>query len=1047
MYHCHIHFYLAGQPDGVFEIIKKIAPFDHFIHEFSGSDRPSAKLAGEADVILANLRDLDVKEAMQELISGKRKEAELIVLAGSEQMTMLEESLGEIRDVWLLPMSDAEVEFRFRRWLEAFKMSKDFWQTSHYLEATINNIPSLVWYKDKSGIHEKVNDSFCRTVNKTKEDVEGRGHAYIWNVEHDDPACIESENEVMKNKKTFVSEELVKTGDGTKLLTTYKSPLYDLDGSVMGTVGVAIDVTKEREYEEEIIQKNDTLETIFTNLDCGVMRHSLDGKKILSVNRAALKILGYESREELISEGFALVASSVVGEDKEKLKNRILELKQEGDSVSVEYRVQHKDGKILHIMGNVKLLMENGELIYQRFLLDYTEQKLQEKRNERRQMELIQALGIDYNFVCFFDLDTGKGFAIRNDGGAGEMFATSFSGELSFEKGMERYIDSFVDEEDRQMLRQMASCDWLKSKLAEKKMHYVNYRMRKDGEIKYYQIKAVRVNTEDGNCGTVIGFRSVDEEIRGEMEKKSLLEDALMQANRANKAKSVFLSNMSHDIRTPMNAIVGFTSLAINHIERREQVEEYLGKIMTSGNHLLSLINDVLDMSRIESGKIHLDEKPCSLPDVLHGLRNILQADIHTKQLELYIDAVDVLDEEVYCDKLRLNQVLLNLLSNSVKYTQAGGIVSLRITEKGGAPAGYANYEFSIRDNGIGMSQEFVAHIFEPFEREKSTTISGIPGTGLGMAITKNIVDMMNGTIEVKSKQGEGTEFTVCFTFRLSSGEREILDIPELKNCRALVVDDDFNSCDSVSYMLGQLGMRAEWTLSGKEAVLRTRQASMRDDNYSVYIIDWLLPDMNGVEVARRIRKETGGNAPMIVLTAYDWSDIEDEAREAGIVAFCSKPLFLSELRSCLHSVINADKELKEESGTGGSKIRSGRILLTEDNELNQEIAVAILQDAGFTTEIAGNGQLALDMVKNSEPGYYQVVLMDVQMPVMNGYEATRKIRALENKELASIPILAMTANAFEEDKQEALKNGMNGHIAKPIDINKLLETLDGILS
>ena len=557
----------------------------------------------------------------------------------------------------------------------------------------------------------------------------------------------------------------------------------------------------------------------------------------------------------------------------------------------------------------------------------------------------------------------------------------------------------------------------------------------------------MRVNTEDGNCGTVIGFRSVDEEIRGEMEKKSLLEDALMQANRANKAKSVFLSNMSHDIRTPMNAIVGFTSLAINHIERREQVEEYLGKIMTSGNHLLSLINDVLDMSRIESGKIHLDEKPCSLPDVLHGLRNILQADIHTKQLELYIDAVDVLDEEVYCDKLRLNQVLLNLLSNSVKYTQAGGIVSLRITEKGGAPAGYANYEFSIRDNGIGMSQEFVAHIFEPFEREKSTTISGIPGTGLGMAITKNIVDMMNGTIEVKSKQGEGTEFTVCFTFRLSSGEREILDIPELKNCRALVVDDDFNSCDSVSYMLGQLGMRAEWTLSGKEAVLRTRQASMRDDNYSVYIIDWLLPDMNGVEVARRIRKETGGNAPMIVLTAYDWSDIEDEAREAGIVAFCSKPLFLSELRSCLHSVINADKELKEESGTGGSKIRSGRILLTEDNELNQEIAVAILQDAGFTTEIAGNGQLALDMVKNSEPGYYQVVLMDVQMPVMNGYEATRKIRALENKELASIPILAMTANAFEEDKQEALKNGMNGHIAKPIDINKLLETLDGILS
>ena len=600
MYHCHINFYYIGHICQTFEIIKEIPPLEHFTHSFSQSDRLEASLASQADVILADLQGVDAGEALREILSAKGKDAEVILLIGEGQFPLLAGGLPEVQEIWKMPMDGEEIRFHFLRWQQGNKMAKDFWETSHFFESTINHIPSLIWYKDKNGIHEKVNDSFCKTVNKTKQQVEGRGHAYIWNVEHDDPACIESENEVMKNKKTFVSEELVKTGDGTKLLTTYKSPLYDLDGSVMGTVGVAIDVTKEREYEEEIIQKNDTLETIFTNLDCGVMRHSLDGKKILSVNRAALKILGYESREELISEGFALVASSVVGEDKEKLKNRILELKQEGDSVSVEYRVQHKDGKILHIMGNVKLLMENGELIYQRFLLDYTEQKLQEKRNERRQMELIQALGIDYNFVCFFDLDTGKGFAIRNDGGAGEMFATSFSGELSFEKGMERYIDSFVDEEDRQMLRQMASCDWLKSKLAEKKMHYVNYRMRKDGEIKYYQIKAVRVNTEDGNCGTVIGFRSVDEEIRGEMEKKSLLEDALMQANRANKAKSVFLSNMSHDIRTPMNAIVGFTSLAINHIERREQVEEYLGKIMTSGNHLLSLINDVLDMSRIE---------------------------------------------------------------------------------------------------------------------------------------------------------------------------------------------------------------------------------------------------------------------------------------------------------------------------------------------------------------------------------------------------------------------------------------------------------------
>ncbi len=469
-------------------------------------------------------------------------------------------------------------------------------------------------------------------------------------------------------------------------------------------------------------------------------------------------------------------------------------------------------------------------------------------------------------------------------------------------------------------------------------------------------------------------------------------------------------------------------------------------KIMTSGNHLLSLINDVLDMSHIESGKIHLEEKPCSLPDILHGLHNILQADIHAKQLELQIDTVDVFDEDIFCDKLRLNQVLLNLLSNSVKYTSAGGMVSLRITEKPGSLKGYATYEFCIRDNGIGMSEEFVEHIFEPFEREQNSTISGIQGTGLGMAITKNIVEMMNGTIEVKSKLNEGTEFLVTFPFRLYHGSTEPQEILELKNCRALVVDDDFNTCDSVSYMLGQLGMRAEWTLSGKEAVLRTHQAAMRKDDFYIYIVDWLLPDMNGVEVTRRIRKEMGENVPVIILTAYDWSDIEIEAKEAGVTAFCRKPLFLSELRSCLHSVINPEEKKETKPAGGISKRHAGRILLAEDVEMNQEIAAAILGDAGFSTEIAGNGEIAVDMLKKSKPGYYQLVLMDVQMPVMNGYEATREIRRLENPKLASIPIIAMTANAFEEDKQEALKCGMNGHIPKPIDIDNLFETLDAVI-
>ncbi|MBD5500727.1 MAG: response regulator [Lachnospiraceae bacterium] len=1046
MYRCHTHFYLVGQQCREFEIIKEVSPLENFIHEFCESSMPEEALAAKADVILVNLQNIDPQETVRKLVQNKSRECQLILLAAKEQITSLTGDITEIKDIWLMPMTEEEIRFRFLRWQQTYKMSKDFCETEQYLETTINNVPNLVWYKTKDGIHEKVNDSFCKTVNKTKSQVEGQRHAYIWDVEQDDPACIESEQEVMNKRTTCISEEVIKTGEGMRTLTTYKSPLYDLDGSVMGTVGVAIDVTQERAYRQEIVNKNQTLETIFTTIDCGVMRHSLDGMRVLSINRSALKILGYESKEELMAEGFDLIAACVVEEDKPKLQECIRTLTTEGDSVSVEYRVQHRDGEIIHVMGNVKLLRENGELIYQRFLLDCTAQKLEEKKNQRRQMELVHALSMDYSVVCSFDLNTGLGRRIQGNDKDGNMFHSVFDGELLLEECMGQYIREFVHEDDREMLQNVISQKNLEKELTEKKQHYVNYRMLKNGKIEYFQIKVVRVGIWDERHSIVLGLRSVDEEIRNEMDQKNLLEDALLQANKASKAKSVFLSNMSHDIRTPMNAIVGFTNLAISRIDNTEQVEEYLKKIKTSGNHLLSLINDVLDMSHIESGKVRLDEKLCSLSDILHGLFNILQADIRAKQLKLQIDTVDVLDEDIYCDKLRLNQVLLNLLSNSVKYTEPGGTVSMRVVEKGGAPAGYANYDFYIKDTGIGMSEEFVKHIFEPFEREKNSTISGIQGTGLGMAITKNIVNMMKGSIEVESEQGVGTEFAVSFTFRLSSEAKEPQIIEEMEHSRVLVVNDDLNACDSISHMLEQLGMKAEWTLSGKEAVQRAHKAAAEERDYQIYIIDWQLSDMSGIEAAGKIREETVGKEPILILTAYDWADIEEEAKAAGITSFCSKPIFLSELRNCLKSVINKDVEKPKSTTEKVVRKNTGRILLAEDVELNQEIAVAILGDAGFQAEIAENGQIAVEMLKKSEPGYYQVILMDVQMPVMNGYEATREIRKLDNKELASIPIIAMTANAFEEDKQEALECGMNGHIAKPIDIERLLDTLDKII-
>ena len=539
----------------------------------------------------------------------------------------------------------------------------------------------------------------------------------------------------------------------------------------------------------------------------------------------------------------------------------------------------------------------------------------------------------------------------------------------------------------------------------------------------------------------VMSDRTADKQVN------QALSDAVAAAETANRAKSTFLSNMSHDIRTPMNAIIGFTTLAISNIDDKDRVKDYLTKTLASSNHLLSLINDVLDMSRIESGKIHLEEVEVNLSDVLHDLKTIVSGQIYAKQLEFYMDAMDVTDEDVYCDKTRLNQILLNLLSNAIKFTPAGGTVSVRVRQLAGKVRGCGQYEFRIKDNGIGMSQEFAQKIFEPFERERTSTVSRIQGTGLGMAITKNIVDMMGGTIKVQTAQGKGSEFIICLPMRTQAEHRPVEKITELEGLKALVVDDDFNTCDSVTKMLVKVGMRAEWTLSGKEAVLRARQSIEMSDAYHAYIIDWRLPDMNGIEVTRRIRS-LNDDTPIIILTAYDWSDIEVEAKAAGVTAFCSKPMFMSDLRETLMSALG-QKQTDAAQGLLPEKnadFKGKQILLVEDNELNREIAQEILREYGFLVDTAENGAVAVEKVSTAAPGSYDLVLMDVQMPIMDGYTATRKIRALDDPARATLPIIAMTANAFDEDRRNALESGMNGFLSKPIVIGDLVQELHKIL-
>ena len=515
------------------------------------------------------------------------------------------------------------------------------------------------------------------------------------------------------------------------------------------------------------------------------------------------------------------------------------------------------------------------------------------------------------------------------------------------------------------------------------------------------------------------------------------LQKAIIAAEQASKAKTVFLNNMAHDIRTPMNAIIGFTSLATSHIENTEQVTDYLGKISISSKHLLSLINDVLDMSRIESGKVKIEETSVHWPDILHDLRTIVQSDMCAHELELSVKAIDITDEDIVIDKLRLDQVLLNLLSNAMKFTKAGGSIGVSVAQKPAIQAGYAAYEIRVSDTGIGMSPEFLEHIFEPFTREETSTVSGIQGTGLGMSITKNIIDLMHGTIAVESEAGKGSTFVINIEAKISEDKADYSIPDQFEGAAAMVVEADEEQGQGIVKLFERIGMRAEWAGTGQEAREKLQTAAEHGKEYRAVVVDWQIGDINNLDLIRQVRQSIGPDKAIIVLTVYDWSGIEKEAVEAGATAFCTKPLFASELCALL-----AKKRLYEpKKESPALEFTDKKILLVEDNELNQEIATAILTEAGFEVDIADDGTVAVEKVKQARKGDYDLILMDIQMPQMNGFDATRAIRKLD-AELSGIPIFAMTANVFEEDKQAAIDAGMNGFIAKPIDMDSLFETL-----
>ncbi len=629
-------------------------------------------------------------------------------------------------------------------------------------------------------------------------------------------------------------------------------------------------------------------------------------------------------------------------------------------------------------------------------------------------------------------------------GADGKMIHNSYEREVE-----DRFKYGVVVEEHREQVADFLDISNIVSRLKEREHIELQFKRRKnfdvtqkkDGgsEYEWCSIAVTIADKKNGELAAVaMAIRSIDDVIQREEEQKEMLILAAARAEAASTAKSDFLSRMSHDIRTPMNAILGMTTVAAMHIDDKKRVLDALEKITVSGRHLLGLINEVLDMSRIESGKVSLTEDCFNLSDTIENFLTVFQSQIEAKNLELNANIVKLEHENVIGDEQHLQQIFMNIMGNAVKFTPSGGSISIHIEEKASHINGSGYYEFVFEDTGIGMDQEYIQTIFEPFSRAANSSGSKIEGTGLGMSIAVNIARMMDGDIKVESALGKGSKFTVMVHLKLNDEVQE--ENGHFASLSVLVVDDEEEACESACAILCSLGMDAEYVLDGDSAINRITEANKADKDFSVVILDWKMPGRDGLETAKEIRNRINKHIPIIILSAYDWADIEAEAVEAGVDAFISKPMFKSRLVRVLSNVLGQGEEEAADAFEMFRKhdFSGRRVLLVEDNEINIEVAKEILSVVGIQVETALNGQLALECVQEKEPGYYDMIFMDIQMPIMNGYEATKAIRSLGREDLSKIPIVAMTADAFSDDVRKSKDAGMNDHISKPIDIEKL---------
>lgn len=676
------------------------------------------------------------------------------------------------------------------------------------------------------------------------------------------------------------------------------------------------------------------------------------------------------------------------------------------------------------------------------------EELLDQEKLRTQQNSMITALASDYRSVYYIDLDSDDGICYQNDKSVDDGIKQG--SHFHFASTFSEYAQKYVDESYRDGFLEFIKPDSIREKLANEVIISYRYLIIRDGKESYEMLRMAGVrHAEDRDDHWIhavgVGFTDIDKDMRDSLEKSQALSDALKTAEEASKAKTVFLSNMSHEIRTPMNAIIGLDSLALNEENISDTTRDYLEKIGGSAQHLLSLINDILDMSRIESGRMALRNEEFSFSKLLEQVNTIISGQCKDKGLEYKCNIKGHIDDYYVGDSTKLKQVLINILGNAVKFTLEGGNVDLSV-EKTGGFANKSTLKFIMADTGIGMSKEYIPKIFETFSQEDELAANKYGSSGLGMAITKSIVEMMNGNIEVESEKGVGTTFTVTVTLLDSekdhSKDGEGIEVtPE--EMTVLVVDDDPVACDHAKMVLGKLGVTTETASSGQEAVEMVKLRHARMEPYNLIVVDWQMPEMDGVETTRQIRTEIGDESAIIILTAYNWDDILDEATAAGVDSFISKPLFTGNL---LDEFKNALKKKGEASESKKAELNGRRILVAEDVDINAQILMNILEMRDIKSEHAINGKVAVDMFRQNPEGYYDAILMDMRMPEMDGLQATEHIREMDRPDAKTIPIIALTANAFDEDVQRSLQAGLNAHLSKPVEPDVLFETLETMI-